>query len=49
MEDIEVIKNAKYTTMENMLHDIYFHSGKLKNLNSGYIFVAMSTSYYHQL
>ncbi|EEX28829.1 FRG domain-containing protein [Lactobacillus crispatus] len=49
MEDIEVIKNAKYTTMENMLHDIYFHSGKLKNLNSGYIFRGEGSNEYQLL
>lgn len=43
------IKTVEYKDIENMLHDMYCHSGKLKHLNSGYIFRGESNNKYHLL
>lgn len=32
-----------------MLYDMYYHSGELKNLNSGYIFRGEGSDEYHLL
>lgn len=44
-----IIKNVEYKDIESMLYDMYYRSGELKNLESGYIFRGEGSDEYHLL